>query len=466
MKLLNMLCRSIYVVTFAILLFHVMGCKKFLDIPAPKDQIQTKEIFTNGQAAVSAITGLYSTMLTSSLWPSNGGFTIFPGLSADEIYPVTPSTEIVEFSNNNIQPTNGNINSYLWSHAYRIIYHANAILEGLNNSQNLSENIKRQLRGEALLVRALHFFYLTNLYGKVPLTTTTNYEVNKVMPRSELNEINQLLITDLVEAKSLLNQQYPTSGRVRPNKWAASALLARVYLYQSLWQEAESEATGIINSGMYSLTPDLNNVFLSNSNETIWSLLQEKNNTSEGQIFIPIFSFFAPNYAIRDTLLNAFELNDQRKSKWIGSNVIGGQTYYYPYKYKKGYDFSNPPPPVTEYYIVFRLAEQHLIRAEARGQQNNLAGSLSDINVIRSRAGLSNTTANDNPSLSLAIENERRVELFAEWGHRWFDLKRWNRAGAALSVLKAPNWQNTDVLYPIPLAQIQANTSLIQNNGY
>jgi hypothetical protein len=412
------------------------------------------------------MTGLYSFMLTSPLWPSNGGMTVFAGLSADEIYPVAPSTEITEFSNNTLQPVNSSINSYLWSHAYRTIYHSNAILEGLENSTNLSENIKRQLKGEALLVRALHFFYLANLYGDVPLTTSTNYEVNKIMPRTGTDKIYELLINDLVEAKSLLSPQYPTSGRVRPNKWAATALLARIYIYQNLWQQAEAEATEIINSGMYSLLPDLNNVFLSNSTETIWSLVQEKNNTSEGQIFIPIFSFLAPNYGLRDGLINAFEPGDQRKNRWVGSNVISGQTNYYPYKYKKGYDFSSPSGPVTEFYVVLRLAEQYLIRAEARVRQNNLSGGQSDLNVIRNRAGLPNTTANDNSSLLISLEEERRIELFAEWGHRWFDLKRWNRAGLILSGLKAPNWQNTDVLYPIPFAQIQVNATLIQNDGY
>lgn len=465
MKLLFKIKWPLYVCC-GMMLILATGCKKFLDIPSPKDQIQTAEIFRNDQAATSAITGLYSFMLTSPLWPSNGGMSVFPGLSADEIYPITPNTEILEFSNNNLRPANGNLNGVLWSHAYRTIYHANAILEGLSNSTELSEPVKRQLRGEALLVRALHFFYLSNLYGKVPLTTTTNYDVNKSMPRTELQEINQQIINDLGEAKSVLNAQYPTAGRVRPNKWAATALLARTYLYLGEWQKAEAEATEIINSGNYSLVANLDNVFTANSDETIWSLRQEKTNTSEGQTFIPIFSFFAPNYNISSSLLNAFESADQRKNKWIASNTVSGQTYYYPYKYRKGYDFSSPTPPVSEFYIVFRLAEQYLIRAEARTKQNNISGAQSDLNLIRSRAGLNSTTASDIPSLLSAIEQERRVELFAEWGHRWFDLKRWKRAITVLSAVKAPNWQNTDTLYPIPFAQIQANSFLTQNEGY
>lgn len=442
------------------------GCRKFLDIPAPKDQIQTGEIFKNDQAAVSAVNGLYSFMLTSPLWPSNGGMSVFPGLSADEIYPVTPSTEILEFSNNNLQPTNGHLNGVLWSHIYRTIYHANAILEGVGNSTELSENTSKQLQGEALLVRALHFFYLTNLYGDVPLTLTTNYEVNKSMPRLESAQVYDQIVKDLIMAKSLLSNQYTTAGRVRPNKWAAAALLARTYLYLQEWQKAEQEATEIINTGSYSLVANPDNVFLANSSETIWSLRQERTNTSEGQIFIPVFSFLSPTYGIRNNLLNAFEPTDERKSKWIASSTVNGQTHFYPYKYKKGNDFSNPAPPVTEFYIVFRIAEQFLIRAEARIKQNNTSGALDDINKIRTRAGLDNTLADNSSSILAAIEKERIVELFAEWGHRWFDLKRWNKSTDVLSHLKAPNWQNTDVLYPIPFAQMQANVALTQNAGY
>jgi hypothetical protein len=89
-----------------------------------------------------------------------------------------------------------------------------------------------------------------------------------------------------------------------------------------------------------------------------------------------------------------------------------------------------------------------------------------DLNIVRTRAGLPNTIANDKNSLLSAIEHERQVELFAEWGHRWFDLKRTGRADAILGIEKAPNWQFTDALYPIPFSELQFNPTLTQNPGY
>lgn len=116
--------------------------------------------------------------------------------------------------------------------------------------------------------------------------------------------------------------------------------------------------------------------------------------------------------------------------------------------------------------MVLRLAEQYLIRAEARVRQNNISGGQSDLNAIRNRSGLPNTTANDQGSLLLAIEQERRVELFTEWGHRWFDLKRTERAEAVLSPFALKDWQSTDVLFPIPQTEREINSRLTQNEGY
>src|SRR5207245_162544 len=101
----------------------------------------------------------------------------------------------------------------------------------------------------------------------------------------------------------------------------------------------------------------------------------------------------------------------------------------------------------TEYYMMLRLAEQYLIRAEARAQQNNLAGSILDLNVIRTRAGLQNLSASLTQAQVLrAVEQERRIELFAELGHRWLDLKRTGQATAILAPIK-PNWNSNAQLY-------------------
>jgi len=116
--------------------------------------------------------------------------------------------------------------------------------------------------------------------------------------------------------------------------------------------------------------------------------------------------------------------------------------------------------------MVLRLAEQYLIRAEARVRQNDLVGAIQDLNVVRARAGLPDLSSGVSQDLILAaVIQERRVELFAEWGHRWSDLIRWGQADSVLSMEK-PKWTANAKLYPLPLVDIQRNGNLRQNDGY
>jgi hypothetical protein len=230
------------------------------------------------------------------------------------------------------------------------------------------------------------------------------------------------------------------------------------------WVKAEELSTQVINSTTYSLVGDLNGVFLKNSQEAIWQLqpVNPVYNTWEGSATITSATA-NPTYLLTSHLYNSFESGDNRKTAWVGSKVIGGQPYFFPLKYKIQGGNSGP---VTEYYMILRLAEQYLIRAEARARQNNIAGAQADLNKIRNRAGLSNTAASDLTSMLSAVESERRIELMVEWGHRWFDLKRTNRATAVLSVIKGATWSANDTLWPIPTPQINLNPKLTQNPGY
>jgi starch-binding outer membrane protein, SusD/RagB family len=108
-----------------------------------------------------------------------------------------------------------------------------------------------------------------------------------------------------------------------------------------------------------------------------------------------------------------------------------------------------------------------LIRAEARMQLGNIAGAIEDVNIIRSRAGLTPLLTSLTPDeAASAIQQERRIELFAELGHRWLDLKRTNKVDLVIGTLKPSTWKPTAALWPVPLDQISANPSLTQNKGY
>lgn len=439
------------------------SCKKFIEVGYPNDQLNSDVVFSDSSSATSAITGIYSEMLTNRNLFSNSAITLYGGMSADELYSYGPGLK-EEFSKNQITQANHlNIDNSFWQPAYKYIYSANVAMEKILQSKNLSVSLKEQLTGEAKFIRAFCYFHLVNLFGGVPVITSSKYQDAAATTRATVPEVYALIINDLETAKNLLKSQYVSAEKVRPNKWTVTAMLSRCYLYTNRWQEAEAEATLIINSGQYTLESNLNNIFLKSSREAIWQLkpVRPGYNTYEGLEIVPVSNFSYPTYLLTPQLRNSFESTDNRKNAWIKSRVFNNDTLYFPYKYKLPEGVS-----LTEYYMVFRLAEQYLIRADAELNQNKLPDAQADINIIRNRAGLVNTLANNSQSIKLAIEQERRTELFCEWGHRWYDLKRTGRATEILAPLKGATWQLTDVLWPIPQQEINLNPSLTQNPGY
>jgi len=484
--------------TFCFLLFalNFSGCKKFIDVPPPKTSLVTADVFNNNGSATSAQLAIYTNMFTNE---ESWNMAQSVGLYADELQNYNPYVTAEQTYTNALAAGNSTWSGGYGtsSNYYSYIYAANAVINGLQTTPGCSVAVKQQLTGEAYFARAFFHFYLTNIFGEVPLVLTTNYASNSKIARTPRLQVLQQVVADLQTAKGLLNNNYVdgsdtavTTERVRPTKAAALALLARTYLYlgdysqnNSYYQRADSAASAVIANSEYSLCPSLNAVFLANSTEAIWQLQTPSNqswDTPDGYGFIllgtPSTNGFNGSTTISSQLLSAFEPNDQRKTTWIGSITEGANTYYFPYKYKN-YTYVG-----TEYDMVLRLGEQYLIRAEARVREGNITGALSDLNMIRNRAGLPNYAgAQDPASLLTAILHERQVELFTEWGSRWFDLERAvisKEAVNANTVLGSPGnvcaykggtWNSgTDyqLLWPIPRTDISADPNLTQNPGY
>lgn len=488
--------------------FALHSCKKLIEIDPPVNIVGTEGVFNTNEQANSAMAGVFSRMMTNSgtMIFSNGGLSVYAGLSADELvnFSSTQTVSEYQFYTNKLDFTNSNPSSLIWQPAYKIIYDANAVIEGIaaSTSPRLNDSTRRVLTGEALFVRAFCYFYLTNMFGDVPLALTTNYTQTVSMKRTPQAEVFSQIVKDLQDAQTNLPADYSTAGgeRVRPNKWAATALLARTQLYLKNWEDAETQASAVIGNSLYSLPVNLNNVFLKNSREAIWQMKQNPaarpvNATWEGFSMLPsvrwtdfsadeqamllmlpsIFNELAPSiipaFYLTPQAVQVFETGDKRRTQWIDSTPTppdapyNGVPYYFPSKYTVYLGLATDPIP--QYYMVLRLAEQHLIRAEARTQRNDLANAAADINMLRGRAGLPNTTAATKEALLAAVAHERQTELFAEWGHRWLDLKRTNKANEVLGAIpyKQP-WKSSQLLYPIPPDEISANPNIIQNPDY
>jgi hypothetical protein len=456
--------RLLIKVLFCCILF-LSACDDFVDVDLPSSQLTANAVFQDKATANAAMVSIYAKMRDSGLLSGNlSGLSNQMGNYADElVYYGDVSGTTRNFYNNTILASNLEISNW-WNSSYNQIYAANAIIEGVNASTALIDADKKQFTGEALFVRSLLHFYLLNLYGDVPYITTTNYEQNKVTRRMPTSELYTHIIDDLELAVSLLPEAYISSDRVRPNKSVAMALLARVYLFKGMWAEAANAASYLINNTvMYPWETNLDNIFLKDSSTTIWQFIPRTDgqNTQEGETFI--FTSGPPSLmALSEQLINVFELGDQRKDHWVASVTNGTDTWYHANKYKEKSNTSSS----MEYSIVFRLAEQYLIRSEARAQQGDLIGAKEDLDKIRNTAGLAGTTAISQQDILTAVLQERKVEFFTELGHRFFDLKRTNRLDEVLLPIKA-GWNTTDSLLPLPESELSLNPNLNpQNSGY
>ncbi|MGZ3917395.1 MAG: RagB/SusD family nutrient uptake outer membrane protein, partial [Flavisolibacter sp.] len=339
-----------------LLLMMFSSCKKFVEIPPPKTKIVTASVFNNDVTTLAALNGIYSQMMTSSGFASGGIASIsnLCGLSSDEFNNFSTSPEQISFYTNSLQASNGTLRNYLWGEAYNYIYQANAVIEGLQGSNGITPSLQNQFLGEAKFIRAFCNFYLVNLFGNIPLVLTTSYAENAKMQRTSSQQVYQQIVSDLRDATSLLPNDYSSFGgkRIRPLKWAAKALLSRVYLYQDQWDLAEKEASDVINqTSLYSLPADINSVFQANSQEAIWQLLPVIPGQNTNEAFSFQLTSSPDNVALSPVLINSFESGDLRKSNWIGTYTARGQTYYFPFKYKV--QSSNV---VSEYSMVLRLA--------------------------------------------------------------------------------------------------------------
>lgn len=478
--------KKVVLVIFTLLLIATTGCKKFVEVPDPITNTSYSNVYSNDGTAISVLTGIYANLANGSAGsPQLLSLSVYGGLSADEFSLLNNPSNIgyVNYYRNISDSRGPQVSSDFWSNAYQILYVANSVVGALTNNTALSPAVRQQLMGEAKFMRAFCYFYLVNLYGDVPLVTGIDQSVNVKLPRTAKAEIYQQIVADLKEAKALLTEDYLdgklvkyVSGqeqRVRPTKWAACALLARTYLYLKDWPNAIKESTLVIeHSSTFRLSP-LNGVFLKNSSEAIWQLqpVAYGANTIGGPQFILPASGPGQNNPITlsSSLFNSFEPGDARLTNWVGTRVVTTSgltsTFYFPYKYK----INAFGAAVNEYEMVFRLGEQYLIRAEAEAEQESLTDASNDLFKIRDRAGLLKITGTK-AALLTAIQQERRVELFSEWGNRWLDLKRTGNIDAVMNVttpLKGGGaWDTRHQLYPISNYELLNNRNLVQNPGY
>lgn len=403
--------------------------------------------------------------------------------------------------------------SYLvdqWKMRYIVIKRTNDVLNNVP-AINMDQALKSRILGEAHFLNALMYFQLAYSYGNakagVPIVDRTKPSADAIPRASNVAENYKTIEADFKEAAQLLPyfDTYDASNYGRPHKTAAWAYLSKMYLYLKDYPNAQKYADSVISSGKHALLDDFASVFTIASNwskEYIWSAYSTAKGSGWGSILPGVmlenkgwgkyngWGYYTPT----QELYNAFQNGDKRREATIlkpgdslvffgtkiaysSTNSLSGYQFR---KYMEPFSYANPigtyigtsgDHPVTELNPpLLRYAEVILIKAEAELMQGKNADA--EINMIRHRAGLNDTTNADMNEL----KNQRRCEFAGEWADRYRDLVRWGDAKDNFShplhdvngnvIWPGRNFDpNINDVWPVPQVEIDKSGGVIKQNA-
>ncbi|MBE9463769.1 RagB/SusD family nutrient uptake outer membrane protein [Dyadobacter subterraneus] len=490
--------------SLGMVLFCSVSCEQYFQ---PTTTIDETTALANESDVQTVTTGTYALLINANYTTSGHYLMEYP---SDEIAQGQISsndlTRLYRYTHIN---TSTHATAF-WSQAYKVIAAANKVIAFVPD--NASDELK-QLKGENLFLRAMVHFNLVRMFGRpypqnaganpgVPiLHEAMSDEQLLTISRSSVKEVYDFVINDLVLAASLMGS---TKTNIYASKEVAYALLSKVYLFKEDNANALKYANLVLDSKRYTLvssselpsyfkkTPETNtetifavrhtNVQIAGIGTMYISSDQAGNPLGQG------VSGWAELYASKKYVDFIGQHPEDIRKSFVIPYVIGGSLQYnqkltpatpmyYIDKFTLQENVINASSPV-----YLRLADIYLIRAEANAKLGNTQAALADVNLIRTRAGLSGSalhtqasmSAQSKTALDLVLE-ERYLELAFE-GHRVYDLFRNNLP----MVRNYPgthaqnNTPTTDVrqtvlptdprvVYYIPQAEINQNSNLIQN---
>ncbi len=481
-------------------IFLSSGCSDFLD-KEPLDEITTGSFYTTAEEAELAAISMYSAIQAIN-W--KGKSWMLEEIPSDNS---TTGGNDPDFSPLDDFTTNADNPAVLeyWVEHYRLITLTNQILTFVP-AIDMDEAQKRSILGEAKFLRAYSYFDLVRIFGAVPIiqeVPTVDSDLDVF--RDPVEDVYSLIISDLTDAVEQLPVTRPSSAEGRVHSMAAKALLSKVYVTTGNYDESMALCREIIDSGQFQLTSDFADNWLrdtsDNNIESIWQIQYVgcgPSNTGNA-----LQAFFAPwGQAITGntdgwgsqiptspsidnpgtTIRDAYDQDDLRRYHTImtpgdyypminasdggftypASGASRGQANIKKYVIGSGPDVCFMSTPQNQHAI--RYADILLTLAEASAKKNGNITITPDVldafNAVRTRAGLSEV---GNVTTDMIYE-ERRLE-FAFENQRWFDLLRQGNVKMIMQ-LHGKQFQDHNVLFPIPSSEISINPNLTQNPGY
>ncbi|WP_052248506.1 RagB/SusD family nutrient uptake outer membrane protein [Chryseobacterium taiwanense] len=468
--------------TLSILSLIVSCNDDFVDIKDEGEK-DISNFFTTQDDAVQATSAIYSFLRS---WENTG----FPaqyvfGVTGDDVEKGSnpgDASFINAYDNFTFTVSDDGVRGY-WIGQWQAVNRANQVITNVPKIA-MDETLKNRLVAEARMLRAYFYFNLVRIYGGVPIYDGLPADGIYLKPRNSVAEVYNFIVSDLTAAAAVLPQTYSASETGRVTKGGALGLLSKVYLYMKDYQKAYETSNQVISMG-YALDPDFNHLFRPAGefgSESVFEVNCDCSAAFGGSQYAEVqgvrnqfgWGFFTPTTELE----SAFEPGDIRKELTIlregettpeGDLIHKGDPQAGNMWNQKVYVPTSLNNSTCGYgsiqnLRILRFADILLINAEAANELGNTAVAVTNINKVRTRAQLPNTTASTQLALRNAIWQERRVELAMEMD-RFPDLVRTGQAATYLGPKGFKTGKNE--LFPIPLdAMNQSNGLFVQNPGY
>lgn len=445
----------------ALLLAVALGAcntDKLLNI-LPVDEISDEIAIVDARSAQAALNGGYSSLQSGDLY--GGDWLVWVDLLTDDVEHSGTFGSFADGDLHFFRPEMGTIDG-IWSASYVGIDRVNRLIQKVPLIEGIDADDADAILGQAHGLRALHYFNLVRAWGDVPLVLVppATLEEAAQVTRDPVATVYAQIESDLSQAASLLSGA-SNDDRTLITPGYVTALEAKAALYQENWSTAASKAQQIVASGDYALVTDLRDAFTADGDpptvEDVFRLvftIVDFNNLGwwyryDGRLEVAatqeIYDLYEPGDLRHD--LNFPDAGDIRAD---------------------GIEVTKYPTPIGEEDLhVIRYADVVLILAEALAEQNDLPNAVGYLNQIRARAAVAEyvfgTDLVTQQDVIDAIYLERRLE-FAFEGERWHDLVRTGRAFAVLG--GTGRFEAHEVLWPIPVGEMDTAPNLVQNPGY
>ena len=472
------------------------SCDNFLDLDPISEETSGNAYNTKNQIE-AALVGAYESFQSSEYYVWDN--LLFQDVRSDNNYAGGDNPEIFQIDLLQITPTHSRLFTH-WSNIYNAISKANLVIERVDviTDTTLSEERRRQIKGEALFLRAYHYFTLVKMWGGVPLITNTIVSANAndvQIPRATIQEVYDQIIADLETAANLLPQVYGNDASInkaRATEGAANALAAKVIMQSPTpdYNKALQHINAVENSTANYRLIDYNQLFDGNNYNNAESILEIQylggNEGNYGpQLLLPpsisgdawrkfatpsvdiVKAFDQEGDNIRKNASILFETVNWSDEYWGNAS---GSSVPFGYKMKNANGFAS-----ADRQYLLRFGDILLLKAEALNELGQINNAVIEVNKIRNRVFLPNLTQQQQASQAILKETilkERRLELFLE-GQRWDDLVRHKKIVTTMNNLieidlrtgnpVRYNMTEAKILLPIPQQELDRNPALTQN---